>query len=62
MLVFSNFDISVCVFSVSKALERSSATTTVLDGGFFWLKPLKAGSRMLWSAEMVLCWERNPCW
>ena len=39
MLVCSNFLISVCMFSVSKALLISSATMIVRAGGAIWLNP-----------------------
>ena len=39
MFVCSRFLISVCMFSVSKALLISSATVIVRAGGAIWLNP-----------------------
>ena len=39
ILVCSSFLISVCMFIVSKALFKSSATVIVCAGGAIWLNP-----------------------
>jgi len=39
MLVCNSFLVSVCVFTVSKALLMSSATVIVREGGTIWLNP-----------------------
>ena len=39
MLVLSNFSVSLCRCTVSKALDMSSAMVIVRLGGLFWLKP-----------------------
>ena len=52
MFVCSSFLISVCMFTVSKALLISSATVIVRAGGAIWLNPF---SRVLLSVCRVLC-------
>lgn len=58
----SIFFVRVWRLTVSKALVRSRAVTSVLDGGLFWLKPADMECEMLWSAVLVLCWGLKPCW
>ena len=40
MLVCMSFLMSLCIFTVSNALLKSSATVIVHVGGCFWLKPV----------------------
>ena len=57
----SIFWMSLCMLTVSKACEKSSATSTVRDGGGFWLKPVMMGSRMVCKAVVVECFVLKPC-
>ena len=51
--VFVSLSINVCVFTVSKAFDMSSATIIVLSGGCFLLKPSVIVFVMLCSAVVV---------
>lgn len=62
MFVFVILLMSVCVFTVSNALLKSSAMSIVRCGGALLLNPLIAGVMMLCSAVVVECCLRNPCW
>ena len=62
MFVFVILCISLCRWTVSKALLMSSATAMVLCGGWFMLKPFVMMLLMLCSAVVVECFVRNPCW
>ena len=55
MFVCSSFRISVCMFSVSKALLISSATVIVRVGGAIWLNPLATVLFSVCSAVTVEC-------
>lgn len=48
-----SFLINLCWFTVSKALDISSETSTVREGGCFWLKPSVIEDTMLLSAVVV---------
>lgn len=61
MFVCVSLCISLCRLTVSKALDMSRATTTVLCGGFFLLKPCVMRLFMLCSAVFVLCLGLKPC-
>ena len=61
MFVCSSFLISVCMFIVSKALLKSSATLSVNAGGAIWLNPF---AMVLFSVCSVVTVERcvlYPC-
>ena len=53
---------SVCMLTVSKALDMSSATTMVLCGGAFWLKPFVMLLFRVCRAVVVECLALKPCW
>ena len=55
MFVFVILCISLCRWTVSKALFMSSATAMVLCGGWFMLKPFVMMLFMLCSAVVVQC-------
>jgi len=50
------------MFTVSKALLRSSETTIVRLGGFVWLKPVEIWLASWCSAVVVECIVLKPCW
>ena len=52
---------SLVGLTVSKALEKSIDTATVLCGGLGWLKPRTTLCASGKSAVVVLCCLRNPC-
>ena len=52
---------SVMILTVSKACEKSIATSVVLCGGLFLLKPLMIGSIIECSAVVVECLGLKPC-
>ena len=53
--------IKVMMLMVSKACEKSIATSAVRRGGLFWLKPVRMGSIMECSAVVVECLDLKPC-
>lgn len=53
---------SVLCERVSKALERSSAATAVLAGGFFLLNPSAIEAVISYKAEVVDLPLVKPCW
>ena len=57
----SSFLISVCMFSVSKALLISSATVIVRAGGANWLNPFATVLFSVCSAVTVGCCALYPC-
>ena len=61
MFVCSSFLISVCMFSVSKALLISSATVIVCAGGAIWLNPFSTVLLSVCSAVTVECCVLYPC-
>ena len=61
MFVCSNFLISLCMFTVSKALLISSATVTVRAGGASWLNPFATVLFSLYGAVTVECCVLYPC-
>ena len=62
MFVFVSLRLSLGMFTVSNALLMSRATTIVLLGGCFSLKPLMIVPVILWSAVSVECCDLKPCW
>ena len=48
--------------TVSKALVRSIATTTVLSTGLRRLRPVVMWEVSSWRAVAVECFFRKPCW
>ena len=54
--------VSVCRFTVSNALDISSAIASVLCGGLCWLKPVVMMLFILCRAVVVECCFRKPCW
>ena len=56
MFVFSSFLISVCMFTVSKALLISSATVIIHAGGAIWLNPFATVLFTVCSAVTVECY------
>ena len=52
----------VCVFTVSNALDMSSATAIVRVGGFLLLNPCVMLLFSVCSAVEVECLALNPCW
>ena len=62
MLVCSSFLISVCMFSVSKALFTSSATVIVRAGGAIWLNILATVLFNVYSVVTVECCVLYPCY
>ena len=61
MFVCSNFIISVCMFTVLKALLISSATVIVRAGGDIWLNPFSTVLFSVCSAVTVECCVLYPC-
>ena len=61
ILVCSIFQISVCMFIVSKALLISCATVIVRAGGAIWLNPFATVSFIVGSAVSVECCVLYPC-
>ena len=61
ILVCSRFLISVCMFIVSKALLKSSATVIVRAGGTIWLNPFAMVLFTVCSAVTVECCVLYPC-
>ena len=53
--------VSVCRFTVSKALVMSRAIASVLCGGLLLLNPVAIVLLMVWSAVVVEWFVRNPC-
>ena len=51
----------VMMLMVSKACEKSIATSAVRWGGLFWLKPVRMGSNMECSAVVHECLDLKPC-
>ena len=60
--VCSSLFVSVCRFTVSKALDMSSAIASVLCGGLCWLNPVVMMLFIVCSAVVVECCLRKPCW
>ena len=61
MFVCSSLPISVCMFTVSKALLISSATVIVRAGGAIWLNPFATVSFSVCSAITAECCALYPC-
>ena len=61
MLVCIRFLISVCMFTVSKALLISSATVIIRAGGAIWLNPLTTVLLNVSSAVIVECFVPTLC-
>ena len=61
MFVCSSFQISVCMFIVSKALLISSATVIVCVVGAIWLNPFATVLFSVCSVVTVECWVLYPC-
>ena len=61
MFVCSSFLISVCMFIVSKALLRSSATVIVHAGEATWLNPFATVLFSVCGAITVMCCILYPC-
>ena len=61
MFVCNNFLISVCMFTVSKALLISSATVIVRARGAIWLKPFATVLFSVCSFVTVECCVVYPC-
>ena len=61
MFVCSSFLISVCMFTVSKAMLISSATVIVREGGAIWLNPFATVLFSVCSAVTVACYVLYPC-
>ena len=60
MFFCSNFLISVCMFTVSKAFLISSATVIVRAGGAIWLNPFATVWFTVCSAVNVVLWFCYP--
>ena len=61
MFVCSSFLISVCMFTVSKALLILSAIVIVRAGGAIWLNPFATVLFSVCSAVTVECCVLYPC-
>ena len=61
MLVCVSFQISVCMFIVSKALLMSRATVIVRAGGAIWLNPFTTVIFNVCSVVTVECSVLYPC-
>ena len=61
MLVCSSFCVSLCMFTVSKALLMSSATVMVRAGGAILLNPFATVFLSVWSAIVVECCILYSC-
>ena len=61
MFVYSSFQISVCMFIVSKTLLISSATVSVHAGGAIWLNPFVTLLFSMCSAVTVDFCVLYPC-
>ena len=61
MFVWRSFCMSVCMFTVSKALDMSRAVMIVRFGGFFVLKPCVIVLLMVCSAVIVEYCGLKPC-
>ena len=62
IVVLWSFCIRRCRFTVSKALDMSSATVIVLWGGFAWLRPWVMVVFISCRAVVVECLVLKPCW
>ena len=62
MFACSIFLISVCMFTVSKALLISSATVIVRAGGAIWLNPFATVLFSVCSTVTVDCCVLYPCY
>ena len=62
MVRLSILSVSLWWFTVSKALDMSSDTRTVREGGCLSLKPSVMVLTMLLSAVVVECSGLKPCW
>ena len=61
MLVCSSFLISVCLFIVSRALLKSSATVIARAGGAIWLNPFATVLFTVCTVVTVECCVLYPC-